>query len=142
MSILVRKIVISTSKPSGIKYCVLHELNGYQKYSFYCRNNHDLSVYLCWDPEWCFGSPEESEEAKDLFHQSVGVLKLRTHIVWVVSAAIELVKAKESSKSKCVEILTEKLTKWETDYLAYADKTYSIKEVRIQAVFKLLILSR
>lgn len=58
-------------------------------------------------------------------------MKLRTHIVWAVSAAIELVKAEESCRSKCVEGLTEKLTKWEADYLAYANKTYSIKEVCI-----------
>lgn len=93
------------------------------------RDNHDLSAYLNWDPDHCLGPPEDSEEAVDLFWQNLGVLKLRTHIVWAVSAAIDLVRADEGSRSECAGALSKKLEHWRTEQLALSAGIYTKKEV-------------
>lgn len=55
------------------------------------RDNRDLKVFVTWDPEFASKSVEESDEIKQLYRQDLKFLKLRTHILWSLSAAIEVI---------------------------------------------------
>ncbi|KAF5280729.1 hypothetical protein FQA39_LY18012 [Lamprigera yunnana] len=80
------------------------------------RENHDLSVYISWDPECIRGPAEEWEEIKELFVQNVQFLKLRTHILWALSASVNVVKSQEATRNTCVDTLKGVLKDWADIY--------------------------
>lgn len=80
------------------------------------RDNHDLSVFVSWDPERIDGPPEECADVKTLFEQDVCYLKLRTSALWALSAAISVVKSTDGTRGKYVESLESSLGDWEVLY--------------------------
>ncbi|KAK5638702.1 hypothetical protein RI129_012997 [Pyrocoelia pectoralis] len=92
------------------------------------RDNHDLSVYISWDPERIEGVAEDSQEIKNLFTQNVQFLKLRTHILWSLSASINIIKSHESTKNSCIDTLKGVVKDWADIYY----KISSTKSVPIK----------
>ncbi|KAK4877771.1 hypothetical protein RN001_010277 [Aquatica leii] len=93
------------------------------------RDNHDLSVYVSWDPERINGPPEESQEIKELFIQNVQFLKLRTHILWALSASVNVVKSQESTRNTCIDTLKGVIKDWSDIYYKISSsKTAPIKQ--------------
>ncbi|KAF5281675.1 hypothetical protein FQR65_LT14605 [Abscondita terminalis] len=80
------------------------------------RDNHDLSVYVSWDPERILSSPEESPEICKLFVQNVQFLKLRTHILWALSASVNIVKSQEGTRNTCIDTLKGVIKDWAEIY--------------------------
>lgn len=124
---LSQKIIKLIGKISGL-------LNNLSKLNYnivrFFRDNHDLSVYVSWDPERIEGPPEESKDIADLFTQNVQFLKLRTHILWALSASINIVKANDSFKNTSIDTLKEVLKDWEDLYYNISSaKSVPIKQV-------------
>ncbi|KAB0791042.1 hypothetical protein PPYR_02842 [Photinus pyralis] len=80
------------------------------------RDNHDLSVYISWDPERIESTPEDAREIKDLFIQNVHFLKLRTHILWALSASVNIIKSHDSARNSCVDTLRGVQKDWADIY--------------------------
>jgi hypothetical protein len=77
------------------------------------RDNHDLSVYISWDPERIDGPPEEFEDIKQFFTQNLVFLKLRTSVLWSLSAAVDIIKSSDGVRTKHVDQLKNILQNWE-----------------------------
>lgn len=85
-------------------------------FMFVYSDNHDLSVYMCWDPERIEGPPEKSKEIMELYQQDIAFLKLRTQILYATSAAVDVVKSTDGTRNKCVEELKTILNDWKNLY--------------------------
>ena len=92
---------------------------------FLFRDNRDLSVYMSWDPEKINGSLENSEDVKILFEQDVYFLKLRSQILWSLSAATNIVKSMDGVRDKNINNLRETLKEWEEMYKKISEKNYT-----------------
>ncbi|KAG5875825.1 hypothetical protein JTB14_017256 [Gonioctena quinquepunctata] len=78
------------------------------------RDNHDLSVYISWDPERITSSPEDWDKTKQLFEQNKYFLKLRTYILFAMATAVEIVKSLDGTRQKHMESLKNILKEWKT----------------------------
>lgn len=76
------------------------------------RDNHDLSVYISWDPESIDGSPENFEDIKDHFDQNIIFLKLKSHIVWSLAAGVDILRSSDGVRSKHMDRLKNILDEW------------------------------
>ncbi|KAL3271625.1 hypothetical protein HHI36_022099 [Cryptolaemus montrouzieri] len=76
------------------------------------RDNHDLSVYASWDPERIEGAPENCEHVRNLFAQDLDFLKLRTHIIWAMTAALDILKSTDGIRQTHVQKLKKVLEDW------------------------------
>ncbi|CAG9821462.1 unnamed protein product [Phaedon cochleariae] len=76
------------------------------------RDNHDLGVFLSWDPESIENAPEDWQESKALFEQDVRFLRLRTSILWTMAAAVDIVKSLDGDRQRHVEALRNALDQW------------------------------
>ncbi|XP_074040327.1 phagocyte signaling impaired [Leptinotarsa decemlineata] len=92
------------------------------------RDNHDLSVYISWDPERIAVNPEDWNETKQLFEQDKCFVKLRTFILFSMANAVEIVKSFDGTRQKHVESLKTVLEEWKI----FHDKTDSAKFEPIQ----------
>lgn len=78
------------------------------------RDNHDLSVFICWDPERINGPAEEWSEVRALFEQDVRFLKLRTSVLWGISSAIDIIKSVDGTRQKHIASLRNTLSEWKS----------------------------
>lgn len=83
---------------------------------FFFRDNHDLSVYISWDPERIYGSPETWEETKSLFKQNVKFLQLRVLALICISVSINIVKSSDGIREKHLDKLKSVLQDWKNLY--------------------------
>ncbi|KAJ8921252.1 hypothetical protein NQ315_013724 [Exocentrus adspersus] len=80
------------------------------------RDNHDLSVYLSWDPARINGPPEDWKEVNELFVQDIRFLQLRTSILWSLSSAIDVVRSLDGTRQKHIDSLRNVLSEWKKLY--------------------------
>nr|CAI5836675.1 unnamed protein product [Callosobruchus analis] len=76
------------------------------------RDNHDLNVYMSWDPERIQSPPEDWEETKELFKQDVLFLKLRNFAVQTVSIIVDISKSTDGTRQKYIENLRSTVADW------------------------------
>ncbi|XP_030755223.1 phagocyte signaling-impaired protein [Sitophilus oryzae] len=77
------------------------------------RDNRDLSVYVNWEPEFAENVLEESDEIKTLFAQDLNFLKLRTHILWSLSAGLEVLRSVDGTRQQNIASMRQILKDWE-----------------------------
>lgn len=96
------------------------------------RDNHDLSVFVNWDPERIHSTPEQCDDVRLLFEQDVNYLKLRTNVLWALSNALNIVKSTDGTSEKFIDSLANILNDWEVLYRDVLAKNYSpIKQVGV-----------
>lgn len=76
------------------------------------RDNRDLQVFVSWEPEFSSKPVEGSPEVEKIFAQDHTFLKLRTYILWSLSAGIEVLKSLDGTRQKNIEYLNQMLKDW------------------------------
>lgn len=71
---------------------------------------------MSWNPERIEGPPEKCKEIAELYKQDVAFLKLRTHILYAISAAASVVKSNDGCRDKCLNELKTILNDWNQLY--------------------------
>ncbi|CAH1985845.1 unnamed protein product [Acanthoscelides obtectus] len=76
------------------------------------RDNHDLNVYMSWDPERIESAPEDWKDTKQLFKQNILFLKLRNFAIQTVAIIVDISLSTDGTRLKHLEILKNTVADW------------------------------
>ncbi|XP_066144404.1 phagocyte signaling-impaired protein [Euwallacea fornicatus] len=114
MTVVFDRMVLSLMDCSSVDTLYNMEISFKAKFVDFCslRDNRDLDIYLNWDPEFASQKPSQCEVAQESFKQDVNFLKLRSHMLWAVGAAIFVAKTGESEKEANLAALLQLVEEW------------------------------